>query len=458
MTGQEANRNDFRNSASFSERTHVSRNRYFNLAVTEQSAGDFAAARIHYSQALRFNPSHVGALNNLSDLLRMQGRSALAWQCADRFIEAGGDPRGLEIRFAKIADECNRPNDARYWFGRAAEHDSSPALRWESAMQQLRDEEFSQGWENYEARREIFDHHTLGLVNYPESEWDGVAKPGASLLLHKEQGLGDMIMFAILLGNADLAGMDVHLAVQPPLARLFAANFPWAKVWASSSTAKAPDASGQQWYAGAGPFDSQLPLASLGRVAQIDFADAPKAYISADEADTHVWASRMEMLAGNMPSARIKAGLVIAARPSGPDIKGGVNGADKTLDPTAAALLAIDGVRWFGLHNGPTSHILSEVPDLDLIDCSPWLFDLADTAAVIANLDVVVAVDTAVAHLAGAMGKTVILMLQHRPDWRWGRCKSTSYWYPDVTILQQEIQGDWWSVVRRARQHIEEML
>lgn len=115
---------------------------------------------------------------------------------------------------------------------------------------------------------------------------------------------------------------------------------------------------------------------SRGRVAQIDFADAPKAYISADEADQLVWASRMEMLAGNMPPARIKAGLVIAARPSGPDTKGGVNGADKTLDPNAAALLAINGVRWFGPHNAPTAHILSEVPDLDLVDsvpgCSIW--------------------------------------------------------------------------------------
>ena len=132
--------------------------------------------------------------------------------------------------------------------------------------------------------------------------------------------------------------------------------------------------------------------------------------------------------------------------------------ADKTLDPNAAALLAINGVRWFGLHNGPTSHILSEAPDLDLIDCSPWLFDLADTVSLIANLDVVVAVDTAVAHLAGAMGKKVILMLQRRPDWRWGRCKQSSYWYSNVTIVQQEIQGDWCSVVREARQCIEEMM
>ncbi|MFI4976855.1 MAG: glycosyltransferase family 9 protein, partial [Caulobacterales bacterium] len=86
-------------------------------------------------------------------------------------------------------------------------------------------------------------------------------------------------------------------------------------------------------------------------------------------------------------------------------------------------------------------------PGLDAVDPSPWITDLADTAAIIANLDLVVTTDTAVAHLAGAMGKEVWLMLWWNADWRWGVDRTDSYLYPHVRLLRQATPGDWESVL-----------
>lgn len=422
---------------------------FFNLGVVEQQVGDLDQALLHYEHALRIEPAHLGALNNLSDLLRRRGRSAYAWRCMEVYLGAGGDPRGLEIRIAKIADDCGLKSEAERWFAKACEYEAgNMAIAWERAMQQLRDEQFAQGWQGYEARRHIFPHEVLGVVSYAMPEWDGGDLSRRSLLVHKEQGLGDTIMFASFL--ADLpdarAGAGLHLAVQPPLTRLFIANFPKAQVWSSVSTAGCGSEEYQPWRTVSGPIDCHIPFGSLPACLGVGGFGSPRAYLRPVAADEQLWRQRMAALAP--PSAgNLRAGLVISARRGGVVAPGIADGAAKTLPGQLTHPLEIDGVRWFGLHNHETAADLATLALAGLIDTSDWLFDLADTAALIAQLDVVVAVDTAVAHLAGAMGKKVLLMLRRLSDWRWGRDRSDSYWYPDVEIFRQTHEGDWASVV-----------
>jgi hypothetical protein len=126
---------------------------------------------------------------------------------------------------------------------------------------------------------------------------------------------------------------------------------------------------------------------------------------------------------------------------------GSTNALRKTLPGAAAAGLAeAKNVQWIGLHASETAAMFADVPGLDIVDPSPWISDLADTAAIIETLDLVVSADTAVAHLAGAMGKPVWLMLWWNPDWRWGIDRDDCDWYPNLRIFRQARPGDWTGV------------
>lgn len=427
---------------------------WFNLAVAEQGAGLLARAQLHYEQALRLEPDHPGALNNLSDLLRRRGRSAEAWACIERYLAAGHDPAGLEIRIAKIADDTGQGDTAAEWFARAAAADPGDACRWEWAMQQLRDEDFAAGFAGYEARRRIYGHEALGLVDYSMPEWQGEPLAGKALLVHKEQGLGDVLMFAGCL--ADLPGTlgALHIAVQPPLVRLFAQSFPEAQVWPSTSSAASTDERGQRWRGAAGAIDLHCPFGSLARHTG---CPEPRTYLRADETDRAVWRARLGRLAGGDAPA-LRAGLVISARPDGLAGAGIAEGPPKCLPPQLAHALAVPGIAWFGLHDRATAEDLAAVPGLGVIDTSDWLHDMADTAALVAELDLVVAVDTAVAHLAGALGKPVLLMLRHQADWRWGRTRTSARWYPQCTLFRQQVEGDWAPVVAAVAAQLHERL
>jgi ADP-heptose:LPS heptosyltransferase len=104
--------------------------------------------------------------------------------------------------------------------------------------------------------------------------------------------------------------------------------------------------------------------------------------------------------------------------------------------------------QWVALHDRETAGMLADLRQLDIVDPSPWITDMADTAAIIENLDLVVSADTGVAHLAAAMGKPVILMLWWNADWRWGVDRADSYWYPNVRVIRQVSPGDWAGVVK----------
>ena len=430
---------------------------FFNLGVVEQGSGNVACAIRCYQQALRLQPDHNGALNNLSDLLRRQGRCEEAWQLISRYIEAGGETAGLSVRIAKIADDCNLPADAGRWFARAAnETQADPAIVWEWAMQLLRDEQFAEGWQGFEARRLIFPHSALAIVNYSAPEWSGSSLEGRALLVHKEQGLGDSIMFASCLPDiADKAGR-LHIAVQPQLVRLMAANFPQAEVWPSVSMEGREHESDQGWLDLAGPIDVHLPFGSLPLYLRAQGFPQAQAYLRASEPEVQMWQARLASLAPDAQS-QLRVGIVVTARRDGQSGAGLAEGLPKSLPPQLARGLGQPGLAWFGLHDRSTADQLALVPALDIVDTSPWLYDLADTAALIANLDVVVAVDTAVAHLAAAMGKKVLLMLRRHADWRWGRSRTDSYWYEDVEVFRQQHEGDWAPVVAEVAARLGEL-
>lgn len=423
----------------------------FNLGVADQAAGLLTRAQFRYEQALRNDPHHLGALNNLSDLLRRRRRSEEAWDCLCRYRAGGGETAGLEIRFAKVADECGHVDAARDWFRRAADRAAgtaqADAVQWEWAMQQLRDGEFAQGWANYELRRTRFGHDVLAIVDYPSiAEWTGDDLNGRSLLVHKEQGLGDTIMFASCLDGLAEEASALHLAVAPTLVRLFAHSFPTAQVWSSVSNAAHPGEEHQPWRVASGPIDAHVPFGTLPFHRRRHGFPAPRAFLSALPEDVAAWDAR---LARMVPAAttRLRAGLVLAAGATRSSDPGVSDGEGRSIAPVQAGGLAVDGVEWFGLHERHNCDMFAAIPGLSVVNCGDWSHDMADTAALIANLDLVVTVDTSVAHVAAASGAKVLLMLRRHGDWRWGRDRTDSHWYPDVEIFRQEREGAWEPVI-----------
>ncbi len=249
----------------------------------------------------------------------------------------------------------------------------------------------------------------------PGPEWDG--SPGQTVLVRAEQGAGDTIQFARYLTLIQQAGCQPVLACAPALVPLLS-TVPGALV--ITNTGAPP------------PFDAWIDQMSLPRLfgTTLDSIPSPAPYLSADSNRVPEWQLRLP--------AGFRVGLALAGNPS--------HQADRKRSiPFALAetLTSLPGKVFINLQHGPSAR------QLGLPDLTGWLHDYADTAALIQALDLVVTADTSVAHLAGALGKPVWIMLPHAPDWRWLLNRPTSPWYPSARLFRQPVPGDWPSVLNR---------
>lgn len=421
---------------------------HYNLGCTVQAQGDLARALLLYQATLRLDPSHTGALNNLSDLLRRRGRAEEGWLLMNRYRQTGAPVDGLEIRLAKLAMDTRRFDEAARWFEAAARRaPQDPSVQFEYSMLSLAQEDFARGFPQYDCRMLVHGLAGLGIYPHAMSLWKGEEMKGKPLLLHREQGLGDMVMFAQTFQEIIDEGARLHLALHPPLVRLMAHSFPAARAWASHTTVGTKQQPPQPWLQAAGPLHRQAPVGNLGSLRRLRGFPKPSAYLKAVPQDERLWKLRLDAMAPS-PSRRI--GLCLGSRLSGWSDDGRQMAFRKSIPPVEArALSGVRNVTWIGLHDRETAPLLADAHGLDVVDTSHWITDLADTAAIISNLDVVITIDSVVAHLAGALGKETWLLLWWNPDWRWGIERTDSYLYPHVRVFRQEVAGDWRSVLER---------
>jgi tetratricopeptide (TPR) repeat protein len=421
---------------------------HYNLACTVQAQGDFPRAISHYEATLRLDPGHTGAMNNLSDLYRRRGRAAEGWALLERYRAAGAPVDGLEIRLAKLAMDLRRFKDAAYWFSaaeRRAPQDAS--VQFEYSMLTLAERDFARGFPQYDHRILVHGLANLGIYPHAMPLWTGEPIPGKRLLLHREQGLGDMIMFAQAFDEIIEEGAELHLALHPPLARLMAASFPKAKVWASLTTVGTREQPQQPWLRVCGPLHRQAPICSLGTLRRAKGFPAARRYMRAVPRDAELWRHRLDALA---PGQGRRIGLCLGSRQTGWSDDGRQMAFRKSIPPREAEeLSSVTNVRWIALHDRETAGILADVPGVSIADPSHWITDLADTAAIIENLDLVITIDSVVAHLAGAMGKETWLLLWWNPDWRWGIEETESYLYPHMRLFRQDTAGDWRGLLKK---------
>ncbi len=245
---------------------------------------------------------------------------------------------------------------------------------------------------------------------------------GRTVLLHAEQGLGDSLQFVRYAPRVAARGAQVVLEVQPGLVALLRQSLPQATVIAQGGSLPR--------------FDLHCPLASLPQVfgTEVHSVPATVPYLHADPARRAAWRQRLGRPAGP------RIGLVWAGCPQHPDDARRSISAERLVP----LLTALPQAQWISLQLGA-----GRAAGLPLFDAAPWLDDFAATAALVAELDLLLAVDTAVAHLAGALATPTWLLLPQQADWRWLLARADSPWYPTLRLFRQRTAGDWDEVFTR---------
>jgi tetratricopeptide (TPR) repeat protein len=432
------------------------------LGSTLRQQGRLEEAIVAFRRSIALKPDYPEAHNNLGGALKQQGRLDEAIACYRRAIEIRPDfpdpHNNLGNAFAaqEQSDEAmacyrhaielkrdfpNPHNDMGSVFAlRQQSEDAVACYRHAIALKPdypdahnnlgmilLRRGDMEAGWPEYEWR-----WRTSQLVkarrNFAQPQWRGEPAGGRTLLIHAEQGFGDTLQFCRYASLVAARGLRVMLEAQKPLVRLLGGLAGPDLVVARGEAIPA--------------FDLHCPMLSLPLAMGTTVATIPGAvpYLSADAAQVAQWRTRLAAT----QDRRRRVGIAWAGNPRRhtPDIAA-VDRRRSIAPELLAPLFDVPNLRFFSLQkDGPKAP--GKFP---LTDVMPEMDDFADTAALIANLDLVISVDTAVVHLAAALGKPVWVLDRFDSCWRWLTGRRDSPWYPALRLYRQPQAGDWEAVV-----------
>ena len=420
-----------------------------NLGNTCKRLGDNAQALAHYGRALALNPDYAQALCNQSVALSDDGRHDEALAAIRRAIDIDPlIPQGPQI-LARIELACDAmkaegvpadPEAVAHWRkavqafrsqGRVDEARSmlerivravpgDAGARFNLAEVLLLQGDFEAGWREYRFRYRMA-HTAMRERHMQKPRWAGQPIEGQTLLIHDEQGYGDTFQFLQLLAWArERSGARVVLEVNADIHAL----------------AERGEGADEVIRAGTIPpaFDFHSELMSLPLALGLRVTDLPvrTAYLRPDPERVEQWRKRLATL------PRPWVGLVWAGRPSHP------NDAQRSLALADLAPLAQDGVTFIALQKGNAAAQAAMPPQgMAMVSLCDDIRDFDDTAAILTLLDVLVSVDSSPAHLAGALGCPVWVMLPFEPDWRWLRDRTDSPWYPSMRLFRQPAPQAW---------------
>ena len=396
-----------------------------HLGNALRSLGQGLEAIGHYRKALAINPRYPEAYYNLGNALRAKGEWLEAVECYQHLLDLAPDHLSGWLNLGGSLIALNRFEEAIQSEHRALELDPECVnAHWNLGLALLATGDYQKGWREYEWRLRDTMAFPANCAGRPM--WDGSPLDGRTLLLRAEQGFGDTLQFfryAQLLAGQ---GARVVVECRPELLPLLGSQRNDVQLFAAG---KEPP-----------PFDTFAYLMSLPFLLGTTLANLPAAtpYLQADADLREQWKGRVQVAGG------LKIGIVWAGS------SGYKNDRYRSLPLRLLAPLAgVPGIDLFSLQLGDAARELSEIPGAGIRDLGSAVRDFADTAAIIAELDLVVSVDTAVAHLAGALGKRVCLLLPEFCDWRWLSGRSDSPWYPTMQLYRQDRAGEWRSVLAR---------
>lgn len=410
-----------------------------NLAEALGGCGRVAEAVQMCKRALSSRPDSPEALVNLGSFLRLQNELEESAACLRRAVDLQPDCPEAINNLAMLLSDLGQLPEAISLMERAVSLRSDHGgFHRNLGMCLLAAGRFEEGWRECEWRWRCPDLAPAGHP-FPQPPWRGEAAEDRVLFLYAEQGFGDTLQFCRYVPLAAARGLRITLMVQPPLMRLM-------KSLAGVESILGMDQP-------VPPFDFQCPLLSLPLAFDTKLGNIPAdiPYLHPERDAVLAWKDRLPAI----PSGVLRVGLVWAGNPRGYSPVLGLADRRRSIAPEVLApLMDVRGVQLYSLQKGgPAAPV-----EWNLIDFMDECLDFADTAALVANLDLVVSVDTAVAHLAGAIGKPVWLLNRFDSCWRWLKEREDSPWYPALRIFRQPRPGDWESVISCVRTELEERL
>jgi tetratricopeptide (TPR) repeat protein len=390
----------------------------------------FPAALAEAQRVLALTGPDPGALVNLAAALEKLGRADEALRHLDQALAIDPSRRDVLVnRVSVLTEQLRLPEAVAAAQAALRLHPEDADLHWNLGIAHLLLGEFEPGWREGEwrTRSTAFRGQPLEL---DAPRWQGESLEGRAIFLHGEQGFGDNIQFVRYLPALAQRARMVFLQVPQPLEPLMEALAPNCRLLRQGARLPA--------------IDFHCPLMSLPAVLGTRAGTIPAAvpYLRADPARTRGWRERL-------PGDALNVGIAWSGKPS--------HGNDHNRSMTLATLreIATPGCRFVTvqpqLRDGDRAALAAWPQALDL---GRELRDFADTAALVEALDLVVSVDTGVAHLAGALARPLWLLLPHVPDWRWMLEREDTPWYPTARLYRQAAANDWPGVLARVQRDL----
>ena len=392
-----------------------------------KAMGHGSEALASFDQALGIRPGYAEALCGKGNVFQCLGSFENAIECYADAIAANPEHPDAYAGRAIALSNMGKNDEAIADYTRLNHlRPDCAQFQYDMAVTFLRIGRLDEGWPLFEARKNLAN--AVGVRDCPQPIWHGQEDiAGKVLLVDAEQGLGDTIQFCRYVGALGRTKARIVLCVQDVLVRLIGAAFPDAMVIGAGRTL--PD------------FDYRVSLLSLPLALKIFDANvcAKVPYLAAEPDLAAIWKNRLS-------GTQFKIGISWQGNKHSPADPG------RSFDLACFRDLSrIAGVRLISLQKNHGSEQLRDLPDGAHIDTLSHPVDagfdaFVDTAAIMENLDLVITSDTAIAHLAGALGRPVWLALKHWPDWRWFVGRTDSPWYPTMTLFRQRTPGDWTGV------------
>jgi tetratricopeptide (TPR) repeat protein len=404
---------------------------YSEIAALQTNSGKYDEALTTIDRAIALAPQAYPLHYNKGKILGALGRYQEELDAYRRAIAIKPDFVDAYVNAAVALRDMRHYDEALRLLKKAISLDPEHAgARTNRAQINLLLGNFEHGWREYEWRwRDGGQHHDV-----PGNVWLGTpAIAGKTLLVHSEQGLGDTLQFVRYVDRLIALGADVVLRVQKPLIPLLQ-GYPGLKSVIGEDEAL-------------GPYDYHIPIMSLPYALWAGFKEipSPDAYLQADSREVQNWRRWLAQMArSETPSAmkKLKIGLAWSGSRIHPDDQ------NRSMQLAQWAPLLPLNCLLVSLQKDVRADdrgTLDTWPDI--LDAGPELNTFADTAALIANLDLVISVDTSVAHLAGALGTPIWVALPYAPDWRWQLARPDSPWYARARLFRQSERGDWAAVI-----------
>lgn len=398
-----------------------------NLGVALAACDRPQEAETEYREALRLNPKLVSAHSNLGNTLRALDRVDEAEQSLREALRLKPDYAEAHNNLGIVLVQMGRPKEAMSHYEEAIRlRPDYPEARLNRSLSWLAEGDFDRGWAEYEWRWKI-RHIKPPPATVPR--WDGSPLDGRALMIASEQGLGDTINFVRYAPLVKARGGVVYVDCQEPLAGLLS-SCPGIDRVVPRGTALPPH-------------DFWAPLLSLPGLLGVppNAATAPIPYLQPDPARVEFWRKEFE------PTDDLRVGIAW----QGSKVHRGDRLRSVRLT-RFAPLAAIPGVRLFSLQKGAGSEQLAdpEAAEMGVVDLGArTAADMGDVAALMTSLDLLITVDTALAHVAGALGVPIWVAVATPSDWRWLQNREDTLWYPTMRLFRQSRRGDWDAVFGR---------